>query len=169
MLKKDEKYFQGISEYFQNIKNQSWIYSDQIVSSDNKYLKTCKYFPDTATALNELAMTDSEENTRKAKCLFSNNISKFRDDIKSDAAVLTSKKSFVKIKFRGLGSEKPEASLAKDDESLCAIKKFMEVYESFQRNHRTTLNQALTAYIKRKDIKHLLFRARQSKVFIFKN
>lgn len=146
MLEKDTIFFQGISQYFQK-------------SSDNKYLKICKYFPDTATALKELAMTDGEENLLKSKEQFCDYITKFRGAIKLDA-VLTSGKSFVKIKFRGLGSEKPDTCLAKDDQSLFAINKFMKVYESFQRNHRTTLNQALTAYIKRKDIKHLLLRAR---------
>ena len=137
MLDKDEKFFQGISQYFQESVKQDWVNGKDSVLPKNNYLKICKNFPMEKT-LEELSMTDNEANSIPD---FNEYVKQFRDDIKLDAA-LTSGKSFIKIKFRGFGSEKPEAYLAKDDKSLCAIKKFMEVYESFQRNHRTTLNQA---------------------------
>ena len=135
MLDKDKVFFQSISHYFQKSVKQDLVNVNGIVPEKNKYLTICRNFPGTEKTLYELSMTDKRARSTQD---FNDYVKQFRDTIKSDAA-LTSEKSLVKIKFRGLGSEKPEAYLAKDDESLCAIKKFMEVYERFQRNHRTTL------------------------------
>ena len=86
-------------------------------------------------------------------------IEKFKKEIIEDA-FLSNDNDFIKIRCRGFESEKIETVLARDEKPLKKIEDFLKVYENFQRNHRTTLNQALISYTKRVNHRHLLFRAR---------
>lgn len=87
-----------------------------------------------------------------------NYIGNYKIKLKKDG-LIDNDFEFLKIKFLKTNFKIGKTIIANNDTSKNKIDGFLNLYEEYQRDHRTTLNKALTSYLKRTKKRHLLFRA----------
>jgi hypothetical protein len=87
-----------------------------------------------------------------------NHIGNYKSKLKEDGLIVNDFE-FLKIKFLKSNFKTGKTIIANNNTSKNKIDGFLKLYEEYQRNHRTTLNKALTSYLKRTKKRHLLFRA----------